>query len=148
MKPFILLLLFLFGASVAVGTDVFAQTVLQYSYDSAGNRISRLLVTTRSFSPSQENDSLDHDTWENRLAKEDIHVYPNPVSTDLTVNLSELPEPGNGVLRLYDMQGKLLLEETVRTTETVVPMREFIPAVYIMKLTFGETQSIWKIIKQ
>ena len=142
MKTFFLFLLFL--ATIAVGTNVSAQTVqLQYSYDSAGNRVSRLLVTSRSFSPFIENDSL-----ENKLSRENIRVYPTPVITDLTVSLSGLPEPGVGTLQLYDMQGKLLLKETVRTTETVISMREFIPGVYIMKLVFGQMQSAWKIIKE
>ncbi|MFR8835632.1 T9SS type A sorting domain-containing protein [Bacteroides nordii] len=147
MKTFFLFLLF--SATIAVGTNVSAQTVqLQYSYDSAGNRVSRLLVTSRSFSPFIENDSLENDTWENKLSRENIRVYPTPVIIDLTVSLSGLPEPGVGTLQLYDMQGKLLLKETVRTTETVISMREFIPGVYIMKLVFGQMQSAWKIIKE
>lgn len=147
MKTFFLFLLYL--AIIAVGTDISAQTVqLQYSYDSAGNRVSRLLVTSRSFSPFIENDSLENDTWENKLSRENIRVYPTPVITDLTVSLSGLPEPGVGTLQLYDIQGKLLLKETVRTTETVIFMREFIPGVYIMKLVFGQMQSAWKIIKE
>lgn len=147
MKTFFLFLLF--SATIAVGTNVSAQTVqLQYSYDSAGNRVSRLLVTSRSFSPFIENDSLENDTWENKLSRENIRVYPTPVITDLTVSLPGLPEPGVGTLQLYDMQGKLLLKETVRTTETVISMREFIPGVYIMKLVFGQMQSAWKIIKE
>ncbi len=147
MKTFFLFLLF--SATIAVGTNVSAQTVqLQYSYDSAGNRVSRLLVTSRSFSPFIENDSLENDTWENKLSRENIRVYPTPVITDLTVSLSGLPELGVGTLQLYDMQGKLLLKETVRTTETVISMREFIPGVYIMKLVFGQMQSAWKIIKE
>lgn len=149
MKSFFFFLLFL--VSFAVGTDASAQEAvrLQYSYDSAGNRVSRLLVTSRSFSLSMENDSLaDDDTWENRLSRENVRVYPTPVVTDLTVSLSELPEPGVGTLQLYDMQGKLLLKETIRTTEMVVSMKEFIPAMYIMKLVFGQMQSTWKIIKE
>lgn len=144
----LLILFLLFGAIDVCSTDISAQTVVQYSYDSAGNRVSRILLTPKAFSRSQESNNSNNNTWENKLSRETIQVYPNPVLTDLTVSFSELPEPGNGTLRIYDMQGKLLLEEPVRTTETIVSMKDFIPAVYIMRLTFGEMQSIWKIIKQ
>ncbi|WP_455584873.1 hypothetical protein [Bacteroides sp.] len=49
MKSLILSVLFLAG--IAIGTNVSAQTEIQYSYDSVGNRVSCRLVTPRSFSP-------------------------------------------------------------------------------------------------
>lgn len=146
MKRTLLFLSFL--VAIALGTSSVAQTKIQYSYDASGNRIGRVVITTRAFSPLSEDENAEGESWEKKLSKENVHIYPNPVQTDLTVSLSELPEPGTGLLQLYDMQGKLLLEETIRTTQTVIPMADFPRAVYIMKLIFGEMQSTWKIIKE
>ena len=146
MSSFKHTILFFLIALFVCGNKIYAQQRIHYFYDAAGNRTERLQITLQDFTPLSEEE--DEDNMKKMLSREDIRVYPNPVIDDLTVNLSKLPEPGNGLLQIFDTQGKLLLKENIRTTRTVVSMKDFPHAIYLMKLTFGELESIWKIVKE
>lgn len=122
-----------------------------YTYDNAGNRIARQVVQVpiRSFSQLNENEEpQNEESWNDKLSRNKVNIYPNPVRTELVVSISELPEPGYGQLIVFDMEGQQMYKGDVTTTYTIVQMESFETGVYIMKLMFGEQQSVWKIIKK
>lgn len=120
---------------------IYSQNQIQYFYDNAGNRISRLQITTRAFSPISINKDSKENSWENNLAKTTINIYPNPVHTDLFIDIPKLPDSQNGYLEIYDVQGKILAREIIYSTQTVISMRNFSVATYILRIFFGQVQS-------
>jgi hypothetical protein len=73
-------------------------------------------------------------------------VMPNPVKDELKVTL------GNGetisMIRLYDMTGRLLLEEeSSGKSQLVVPVSSFAPGVYLLEVS-GKTQHTIRIVKE
>jgi len=65
-------------------------------------------------------------------------VYPNPTSNFLIISLgnTETPElkPENLRYRLYDMSGKVLLENKLDGFETTIQMGGFSSSTYILKI--------------
>lgn len=126
--------------------SVYAQNTMHYTYDDAGNRTSRIQISTRSFTPSVQN--INEQNISKELSEMTVNVYPNPVISELTISINELPEKNNWKLLLYDISGKLVYQKDQNTIETTVSMSNYPSGVYIVKLIFNETQSIWKITKQ
>lgn len=121
------------------------ETTMHYTYDNAGNRISRMQVSMRSFTPfSQE---TDEERILDEFVKTKVNVYPNPVQSDLSVAISDLPDGGSWKLLLFDMSGKLVCQRTYDSMQITLPMSALQSGEYIVKLIFNQSQSVWKIIK-
>ncbi len=72
-------------------------------------------------------------------------VYPNPANNTLNIkSVSPLKS-----LQLSDMQGKILLKQTLNTTQTTLDISDFSRGIYFMELTdqYNNRQSI-KIIRE
>ena len=155
LKFTIMIQVFFFLFFLFIGTFIFVahgQTnKILYTYDNAGNRIARQVVQVpiRSFSQLNENEKLQYEeSWNDKLSRNKVNIYPNPVQTELVVFISELPDPGYGQLIMFDMEGRQMYKGNITTTYTIVQMDSFETGVYIMKLIFGEQQSVWKVIKK
>ena len=76
-----------------------------------------------------------------------VKVYPNPVDNLLLLKV-ENDQWVALSFQIYDMQGKVLKTEKIRTTEIQIDMSTYIPASYILKV-FSEIKPIkeFKIIK-
>jgi hypothetical protein len=76
-----------------------------------------------------------------------VTVYPNPASVQVTLNIGSL-DPENLVYLLYDLQGKKLESQNIRSELTVIPVANLLPGTYILKVL--DSQSLlrtFKIIK-
>ena len=52
------------------------------------------------------------------LSSESVLIYPNPATNHITVDLNGLEEP-NGVLKIYDLSGRLGLEKLANSVATI-----------------------------
>lgn len=77
----------------------------------------------------------------------EITAYPNPVSDFVTVNVSDIETPGMQYL-LYDLNGKLLMKEPVRDSETFIPFDNVSAGEYILKINIKNLEiKSFKIVK-
>jgi uncharacterized surface protein with fasciclin (FAS1) repeats len=67
---------------------------------------------------------------ENELAEQGINLFPNPVSSTLYVENSELINE----LRIYDLTGRLVFSQVVNDNTTSINVSEFKTGVYIMQV--------------
>jgi len=74
----------------------------------------------------------------------DIHVFPNPVSTNLTISNTGLKAL---TLEVYDNAGKLIL--TTHSTEAVIllNMEQLVSGIYLVKAISTEGQQTYRIIR-
>ena len=74
-------------------------------------------------------------------------VYPNPFTTSVILSVEGiLPQPLQ--YRLYDMTGKMLLQQRVIAAETTIPMDGLPSAHYLLKLVDGKKEiKTFQIIK-
>jgi hypothetical protein len=82
---------------------------------------------------------------EDLVAEDIINIYPNPATDNIIISLREMIT--NAVFTLYDMQGKVLIRQTV-SNEDVIPVSEFAAGIYLYNITTGKERYQGKIIKQ
>jgi len=76
-----------------------------------------------------------------------VTAYPNPATDHLTLEVKNFTLSGL-TFQLYDMNGKLLQNEKITETQTVISMGQLVPATYFVKV-IQDTKDIktFKIIK-
>ena len=76
-----------------------------------------------------------------------IIVFPNPTSEELTLKLKKEDVTGLQYL-LFDMNGKLVIQKTLKSPETKVNVNELSEGFYILKVQAGSKKlKSFKIIK-
>lgn len=121
-----------------------------YTYDANGNRriatVIYLSASRTSASPTVK-DELKIDP----AANLSISIYPNPTQGDLRIELAgATPEqfnaPSNSI-KVWDMQGRLLLSVNTLGATNSVDLSRFGNGTYIMQLFFNGKVKDYKIVK-
>lgn len=78
----------------------------------------------------------------------ELSVYPNPTTNNLTLNV----EDENYSLysyQLYDIQGRILMQNTLESKTTNINMQKLNPSTYILKIVTKNSEiKVFKIIKK
>lgn len=158
MKHNLLLLIFVLCAA-----NLFAQQKLRFTYDTAGNQITRarvcntclkaklpatvdsLVVDSLAIDAIAAQTSLPNIDEDFRLA-----VYPNPVSDILSMDWDPLPNDGAVAVQVYSMSGRQLASYDLRPGEThsEISLGKYPIGLYMLslKLKSGKSKRI-KAIK-
>lgn len=76
-----------------------------------------------------------------------VSAYPNPTIDKLTLSINNF-DISNLSYQLYDMNGKLLLNEKITSNQTSIHMSNLVPANYLVKVNkTNNTIKTFKIIK-
>lgn len=119
-----------------------------YEYDNAGNRISRTVVLPNTPQRAQE-ELTDTTFYKEAMGNKEITLYPNPVKSNLNVNISGYDEKSAGEYVLFDMQGKIILRSKIKVSAFQIDMSSYNSGNYIMRIIIdGEPPITWKVIKQ
>ncbi|MDD4991604.1 MAG: T9SS type A sorting domain-containing protein [Paludibacter sp.] len=121
--------------------------VVSYSYDNAGNRISRRVVVY-STNLTHAKKIVDPAPVEEQLGERSIKVFPNPTKGALAVEITGGSDKDPLRIILYNADGKQLLNKQVQQGTTPVNMAGYPAAYYILRVEAGEKVTEFKIIKQ
>jgi hypothetical protein len=131
---------------------------VQYTYDNAGNRITRSIITVFSIfgndEPEIESKSeaeTDKSQSQSDLDKREseVFVYPNPVKEELTVEIWKGAEKASYRLLLFDMQGKALKEDKqTGNGRLLFDMSVFPNGTYLLIVEGGGGKKEFKIVKE
>lgn len=145
---------------------------ITYDYDLAGNRILRkMIVVVLRPEHEEELDALSNgvdkaaetetvetanDTEaknEKEMFKEELdnvslNLYPNPTAGALQIDIPDISAVNQGLIRLYDINGKILHEERVTSSETSIDLSQLEPATYILLLNINGKTSEWKVVRK
>jgi len=146
-NKFTFLFLFVFGLSFGQITQT---KRIQFSYDTAGNQIQRVICTNcaaKNANYKNENDITDNDLQEENK----VLYYPNPVLEELYIKCENIDDNKVLSIELYTMNGQLLKQFTVLNNDELakINFRDY-PAGYynvLLKYSNGEKKDL-KIIKQ
>ncbi len=133
--------------SVWAGANVCAQNKIKYTYDDAGNRLTRkkeIVVQTRGALNNGEEPSV----YEEELSETKVTIYPNPTKGVLKVDISGVEKFENAQISLYDLTGKLLQQWAGISQSNTIDLSERTPGMYIMQVAYNGKISSWKIIKE
>lgn len=125
--------------------SVYGQNI-KYSYDLAGNCISRKMETVQKYSDSK---TLDN---ENNINNEiQIRVYPTPVKDMLNVSVNALQreeDTGRTEYTLYNLSGQVLQKGYIDGGSVGINMSDYPNSVYVLRVVCGGENKVYKVVKQ
>lgn len=117
-----------------------------YDYDNAGNRVLRHVLELRNMHTDSRLETGKY--YVNKLSSVNVNAYPNPTQDAVRLEFHGCQEDTKVSLKLYDMQGKMLLEQEGGNRGMTVNLEGRPAGVYILDLVVGEARTSWKIIKR
>ena len=143
---FTLFILSFFIVSSSWGAEI------AFEYDAAGNRISRRTITLRSAAVKEIPDEKEIEeapqVFTDVLAQSTIYIYPNPTKGLLKVEITGNSENKPVSLQVYDMNGRILLQESNIVSSLTIDLSNKPAGIYILRLTADNEKNEWKIIKE
>jgi hypothetical protein len=131
-----------------------AQTKLNFSYDQAGNQITRILCINclaKSAKEIVEPEVITENDLEKFAPENVVSYYPNPVKEELYLQWELAHDNYVTTVHVYSMTGQVLLTFQINTTANnlSVPFQQYPTGVYLVLLSYknGGEKSI-KIIKK
>ena len=92
---------------------------------------------------------LNNDVGINEFHKPlNISVYPIPASDKLTIDIQEINEFHKATVSFYDIQGQLLLQQTIKQSQIEINISSFAKGVYIIKVHNDNNIMVSKFIKE
>lgn len=143
--PFVFLLCF---------SGVNAQAKLTFTYDNAGNQLTRILCincVSKSVKEVKETEAVTENDLLQFSANDVISYYPNPVKEELYLQWQLTKDNYVTSINLYAMTGQVLrtYQRSSADNSLTVPFQNYPSGIYIVLLSYkdGGEKSI-KIIKQ
>ena len=127
---------------------------VKYSYDAAGNRISRSIITVsgnpKTLEGEEEDDKGDEKlNPKGGLQECEILVYPNPVREEFTIEIWKGNDEENYRFLLFDMTGKLITEHQQHGNGLLpFDMSVYPRGIYLLIIETGDDKREFKIIKE
>jgi len=140
-----------FQQNSAFVIPVLPGVIVSFTYDAAGNRISRKLVDLSiNPSPSHVKQNADETTApvEDQLGERKVTVYPNPTKGMLGVEISGGDPKEKLAIMVFSAQGVMLQSKKVEAGLTSIQMGGYAAGWYILRVTAGDKVTEFKIIKQ
>ncbi|MBI9066004.1 MAG: T9SS type A sorting domain-containing protein [Salinivirgaceae bacterium] len=142
-----------------------AQTFV-YTYDAAGNRSNRHVLTLKSalidttitsvevdssFVENNSFSSIDKNKANigmDNLGDVRLSLYPNPTAGKVVIKIDNLAEYSFGQIMVYDSKGTLLIRKNGVGQSSEISLFNYPGGNYIVKIIVDNKVSEWKIIKE
>lgn len=80
--------------------------------------------------------------------KEDpISIYPNPVQDVVNISAKEMNTLNGKTVTIYNNTGAVMLTYILKSNKTVIPLKQLLPGVYMLKIGEASDQKVFKLIK-
>ena len=140
LRPFILLL-FLCVSELSL----FADNVINYSYDASGNRIlAERVINLRQAetdSTGKVKPMLHELTWHR------ITVYPNPTDGNFSIEIGTPETIEQASIIIYSMTGTIIYHEDEPAASNEIDITSSPDGMYLLIIRVDGESSTWKIIK-
>lgn len=137
----ILLLLSIAVTGIATATN---PEVARYTYDSAGNRVSREIIIGVAGDEPQDIAASLIDV----VASQAVRIYPNPTDGNLTISIDDYEESDQASFIIYDLSGVIVYDSKVTGQASSVDISDCQSGIYILTIMINGNQSSWRIIKK
>jgi len=136
-----------------------AQTTISYTYDNAGNRLTRTIKLTAQSSAAQgtlksgiDSTYLKEENKEGKfndqINEQKINIYPNPTHGALRVEITNFEHSQQTSIRVYNLKGGLVATLTPLTGNDIVDLSASPLGIYVLKIQLGDKVSEWKVVKE
>ena len=124
-----------------------AQGSVGYSYDAAGNRISRTIILNRNMAKKQARTLKDKD-YTDILSQRNISISPNPTKGMVEITITGLRESDDCAMSVYTLKGQTLKTLSVSSELTTIDLSGQPDGIYLLDITINGEKTSWKIIKK
>ena len=140
---------------MGIASGIFSQDKVEYTYDAAGNRLSRTIILESQLRSAaiagqepEEETAPQERVYSDKIDQSNIRIYPNPTKGILKIEITRTTE-GNPIhIQLYDISGRMLLNEPDAAPFTDLNISEQPAGTYLLKIFSDNRTTQWKIIKQ
>ena len=127
-----------------------------FSYDASGNRIEKTIVLKKInnlkkqliFNKDKDEESYEEPYEEDFLYDSKIKIYPNPTKGALRVDIDGLELLPHDRIEIFDSNGKEVYTTNNISSSNNLGLHHLQNGMYIMRITAGGKESIWKIVKE
>lgn len=137
----ILLLLSIAVTGIATATN---PEVARYTYDSAGNRVSREIIIGVAGDEPQDIAASLIDV----VASQAVRIYPNPTDGNLTISIDDYEESDQASFIIYDLSGVIVYDSKATGQASSVDISDCQSGIYILTIMINGNQSSWRITKK
>jgi hypothetical protein len=121
-----------------------------FDYDNSGNRIYRYTLEVGNKSGTVSNTDSDTTTLREDAGGFEFVLFPNPTQKEVRITAeSEFLERQGNVLYVYDLNGKLLMQQNFVNRQELLDFSNMPSGTYLIKL-WSENGWIaeWKVVKR
>lgn len=137
----ILLLLSIAVTGIATATN---PEVARYTYDSAGNRVSREIIIGVAGDEPQDIAASLIDV----MASKAVRIYPNPTDGNLTISIDDYEESDQASFIIYDLSGVIVYDSKATGQASSVDISDCQSGIYILTIIINGNHSSWRVIKK
>jgi Secretion system C-terminal sorting domain len=143
MKQLFMLLVFLFTS-----LSSFSQNA-KFWYDASGNRTSRKkLIEFKSEAGFNSDNKKPVETFNDTIGETTILIFPNPVESQISIEIQGLEEDNGDMISLIDQTGRTVLKLQEVTNINTLDISDVKPGIYFMVIKLKSGTTKWNIIKK
>jgi YD repeat-containing protein len=142
MRQLIFLLAILF-----VDVITYSQTT-GFKYDNSGNRTSRTTTIGLKSTLGTSENVQSPDSFTDELGTHAILIYPNPVESDLIIEIQEFDENADAVIAIYDQGGRLVMTLDKIVSSNTINLSNLTYGTYFLTIRLGSDITRWTIVKE
>jgi len=154
-RNFILSFLFTLFAFCFI-MDSYAQTILTYTYDHAGNRIQKKIIILKSAFKQQISDSsslqrkMDEKDipFEENVGQLSVKICPNPVNSLLNIKITGIEKNCVWDYYLISINGRLITKSRTSADNENINFSYLQPGMYLLRMEVNNNIFKWIIIKE
>jgi len=129
---------------------------VKYSYNDSGSRLSRIIVLGEGdgkgiqkteLTKKDPKEEIKSETFTDQIGKSSVIIYPNPATSDITVEINGLEENHGDIIYLYDQTGRLVQTHSEVTRSSCLNLSGLPAGIYFMVIKLKSGMSKWSIIK-
>ena len=148
MKQFILLTTIILSVQL-----IQAQSHVTYTYDDAGNRLTRQTLILKSPDKDDNNKDKNNDDYKtneinNIFGEGNIVIAPNPTAGALYISFNNIELAENTVISLYDISGRTVLRQKVKSNREKLDLTNNPAGTYILIIVSGNDKIEYSVIKE
>lgn len=140
--------LMLFMLLAAYALQGRAQNTISYTYDQAGNRISRITIPIGQNKAKRNTETTDSVVVKDVLGKLEVKIFPNPTKGALGVDLTGINPDIITRISVYGGQGAQLYNAVAIEGLNPLDFSKYPEGWYILRIEAGTERKEYKIIKQ
>jgi hypothetical protein len=148
---------------ILVSLHGYAQPEVKHSYDSAGNRVQRVMIphyVARTGPPLSTQGDKNQPVNELKTEEEELpleakagglsfSLWPNPTRSQVKFKADAgFTSLANKKYTVVDMAGRLVLEKKIESETFSIDLAPYKPGTYIIRITAVGHTSEWEIVKQ